>query len=67
MSTADDPERPPSPDPKRSRRLIVGVVLGAVVVVIAFMLLVSQCGTGNDSEIYGAGVVPPSAVSSAVQ
>jgi hypothetical protein len=67
MSTADDPEGPPSADPKRSRRLIVGVALGAVVVVIAFMVLVSQCGTDNGSEIYGAGVVPPSAGSSAVR
>jgi hypothetical protein len=59
MSTADDPGRPPrsdrpSIDPKRTRLLIAAVVLGAVVLVIAFMVLVSQCGAENDSEIVGA-------------
>jgi hypothetical protein len=59
MSTADDPDRPP-PDqrssvaPGRARMLIALTVLGAVVLVIAFMLLVSQCGTDEDNEVVGA-------------
>jgi hypothetical protein len=72
MSTADDPERPPSagpprPNPKRTRLLIAGVALAAVVLVITFMLLVSQCATDGDSEIYGSGGVAPSGDVSAVQ
>jgi hypothetical protein len=75
MSTTDDPDQPPhdrpTVDPKRSRQLIAGVVLGAVVFVIGFMLLVSQCGTGGDDEIYGQiygqGAVPPLARVSIVQ
>ncbi|SNR30839.1 hypothetical protein [Blastococcus mobilis] len=70
MSTADDPDRSPSADRtgrKRGRLLIAGAVLGAVVLVLGFMLLVSQCGTGGDSEIYGRGAVPSSAGISLVQ
>jgi hypothetical protein len=70
MSTTDDPDQPPdrpTVDPKRSRQLIAGVVLGAVVFVIGFMLLVSQCGTGDDDEIYGRGAVPSLARVSIVQ
>ncbi len=72
MSTADDPDRPPPDDrstagQKRSRLLIAAVVLGAVILVIAFMVLVSQCGSGNDSEIYGRGTPPPPVGSSVVQ
>jgi hypothetical protein len=64
MSTTDDPDRPPpddgrgTADPKRSRLLIAGVVLGAVVFVITFMVLVSQCGTSDESEIYGGAASP---------
>ena len=64
MSEAGDPPGPDDPaGPRerptmsagRSRALIGGTVLGAALFVIAFMLLVSQCGTGDDGgEIYGA-------------
>jgi hypothetical protein len=37
------------------RALIVGTIVGGIVLVVAFMLIVSQCGTGADGEIYGAG------------
>jgi hypothetical protein len=72
MSTADQP--PPAPrdpehrpagsrrSPKQMRALIVGTVVGGIVLVVAFMLIVSQCGTGADGEIYGAGQVGVSAV-----
>ncbi|TFV87721.1 hypothetical protein E4P40_11165 [Blastococcus sp. CT_GayMR20] len=72
MSTADEP-RPPRPDPadrparptrspKQMRALIVGTIVGGIVLVFAFMLIVSQCGTGADGEIYGAGQAAVSAV-----
>jgi hypothetical protein len=71
MSTAEDPERPPagrsSPDPRRPRLLIAGVVLGVVVFVIAFMLLVSQCGTDSETEIYGSAAGVATTATSAVQ
>ena len=39
----------------RSRALIVGTVLGVALFLIAFMLVVSRCGTGDDGgEVYGA-------------
>jgi hypothetical protein len=70
MSAADDrsgredPDRPPEP-PRlgrhRGRAVIVGVVLGAAALVIAFMVLVSQCGTGDESEIYGRAGNPTTA------
>lgn len=73
MSTAEDPDRPPPdqppPDqrssvaPGRARMLIALTVLGAVVLVIGFMLLVSQCGTDEDSEVVGAAAAPTAAVS----
>jgi hypothetical protein len=68
MSTAEDPERPPSPERTgaRSRVAIAAAVLGAVVLVIAFMVLVSQCGSSDDTEITGARAVPAS-VSSVVE
>jgi hypothetical protein len=72
MSTADEPpparrdpdDRPvrPTRSPKQMRTLIVGTIVGGIVLVVAFMLLVSQCGTGADGEIYGAGLVAVSAV-----
>ena len=72
MSTADqpppgrrDPEnRParPTRSPNQTRALIVGTVVGGIVLVVAFMLIVSQCGTGADGQIYGAGQVAVSAV-----
>ena len=37
---------------RRARVLIPLGILAAMAFVIAFMLLVSQCGTSDDSEIY---------------
>jgi hypothetical protein len=55
----DGPPARPSETPRpRSRALIVGAALAAFVLIFAFILLVSQCGTDDDSEIYGAGDVP---------
>ena len=59
MSTTDEPDRPPPEEPetiepKRARLLIAGVVLGGVVLVLAVMLLVGQCASRDDSQIYGA-------------
>jgi len=72
MSTADkppparrDPEnRPvrPTRSPRQMRALLVGVLVGGIVLVVAFMLLVSQCGTSEAGGIYGAGPVAVSAV-----
>lgn len=61
----DEPGRPPERpilSGRRSRALIVGTVLGVAVFLIAFMLLVSQCGTGDDSEIYGRAGHPSAAI-----
>jgi len=75
MTTADEPtpdQREPGPPPgeparsgKRIRTLLIGVVVGGVLFVIAFMLLVSQCGTDDSGGIYGAGpaTVVPTGVS----
>ena len=62
-------ERPPGEQPRqpggppttpaggrRGRALIVALVLGAAAFVIAFMLLVSQCGTDEDGSIYGQAI-----------
>ena len=72
MSTADqpppgrrDPEnRParPTRTPKQMRALIVGTVVGGIVLVVAFMLIVSQCAPGADGQIDGAGQVTVSAM-----
>jgi hypothetical protein len=72
MSTADEPPPPrrdpedrpvrPTRSPKQMRTLIVGTIVGGIVLVVAFMLIVSQCGTGADGEIYGAGLVAVSRV-----
>jgi hypothetical protein len=74
MSSADptpegrDPGRP-SPGisdsgRKRGRILIPGVIIAAILIVFAFILLVSQCG-GDSGEVYGRGgdvaVVVPAA------
>lgn len=72
MSSADDtpagrePDRPPADTPapgrKRGRILIPGIIVAAILIVFAFILLVSQCG-GDADEIYGRaadeGVSPP--------
>jgi hypothetical protein len=42
------------------------LVLGAVVLVLVLTVLVSECGRSGDSEIYGRGVFPLSAGTSAV-
>jgi hypothetical protein len=67
MSTADDPERPPSPERTgaRSRLVIAAVALGVVALVITFMVLVSRCGADDDSQIYGAP--DPPSVSSVME
>jgi hypothetical protein len=72
MSTADEPptgregpeNRPgrPTRSVKQTRALLIGVLVGGIVLVVAFMLLVSQCGTGNDGGIYGSGPGPAEAV-----
>ena len=49
----DDPAGPPERPTLsrgRGRALIVGTIVGAAVLVIAFMLLVSQCGAGDDGD-----------------
>ncbi len=58
MSEADrtpdpnDPRRGLTPRPKRGRALLLGTFLGLIVLVFLFMTLVSQCGTGDDDEVY---------------
>lgn len=60
MSVSDDrpggedhPAEEPQLGRRRARAVIVGTVLGVTVLVIAFMLLVSRCGTGDGGEISG--------------
>jgi hypothetical protein len=79
MSSADDnpagrdPGRPPADSPtlgrKRGRIVISGVIVAAILIVFAFILLVSRCG-GNASDVYGqgveAGASAPAATGSAV-
>jgi hypothetical protein len=61
MSSADDippgPERgkpsdEPALGPKRGRLVIGGTVVAVIVLVFAFMLLVSQCGD-EAGDVYG--------------
>jgi hypothetical protein len=64
MSSADqtpdgsDPGRPShgvsDSGRRRGRWLIPGVIVAVVAFLVAFMLLVSQCGGGSGS-VYGAG------------
>jgi hypothetical protein len=53
-----DPDRPPANSTpagrKRGRVLIPGVIIAAILIVFAFILLVSKCG-GDAGEIYGRG------------
>jgi hypothetical protein len=62
----DESEQPtgrPTPAGRRRGRLIIpGAVIAAIVIVFVFILLVSQCGTGDDGSIYGqpAGAAPAS-------
>jgi hypothetical protein len=74
MSSADhdpagrDPGRPPADSPalgrKRGRIVISGVIVAAILIVFAFILLVSKCG-GDAGEIYGRGAdVAPGAPTS---
>jgi hypothetical protein len=71
MSSADqtpedrDPGRP-SPGisdsgRKRGRLLIPGVIVAVVVIVFAFLLLVSRCGA-DSGQVYGSGPDGPAAV-----
>ncbi|GAB3197928.1 hypothetical protein GCM10027261_24200 [Geodermatophilus arenarius] len=48
----DDARRGMQPRPKRGRAMFFGTFLGLIVLVFAFILLVSQCGTGDDDEVY---------------
>ncbi len=58
MSEADrtpdpnDPRHGMKPRPKRGRVLFFGTFLGLIVFVFLFITLVSQCGTGDDDEVY---------------
>ncbi len=45
--------RPTAPGRRRWRYGIPLAVLGAAAFVIAFMLLVSQCGTDEEGSVYG--------------
>ncbi|MGY1653886.1 hypothetical protein [Geodermatophilus sp. SYSU D01119] len=47
-----DPRRGMNPRPKRGRAMFLGTFLGLIVLVFAIILLVSQCGTGDDDEVY---------------
>lgn len=53
-----DPDRPSQgvtqSGRRRGRLLIPGVIIAVVVIVFAFMLLVSQCG-GDSGSVYGLG------------
>jgi hypothetical protein len=47
-----DPRRGMQPRPKRGRAVLLGTFAGLIVLVFAIILLVSQCGTGDDDEVY---------------
>jgi hypothetical protein len=51
-SEPDDPRRGMRPRPKRGRAVLLGTFFGLIVMVFAIILLVSQCGTGDDDEVY---------------
>ena len=48
----DDPRRGMHPRPKRGRAVLLGTFLGLIVMVFAIILLVSQCGTDDEDEVY---------------
>jgi hypothetical protein len=48
----NDPRRGMTPRPKRGRALLFGTFFGLIVLVFLFITLVSQCGTGDDDEVY---------------
>ena len=48
----DDPRRGMRMRPKRGRAVLLGTFFGLIVMVFAIILLVSQCGTGDDDEVY---------------
>jgi hypothetical protein len=54
MSTPDpdDQRRGMTPRPKRGRAVLLGTFAGVIVFVFLFITLVSQCGTGDDDEVY---------------
>ena len=47
-----DPRRGMHPRPQRGRAVLLGTFAGLIVLVFAIILLVSQCGTGDDDEVY---------------
>ena len=53
-STPDpqDPRRGVRSRPRRGRAVLLGTFAGLIVMVFAIILLVSQCGTGDDDEVY---------------
>ena len=48
----NDSRRGMTPKPRRGRALLLGTFLGLIVFVFLFITLVSQCGTGDDDEVY---------------
>lgn len=65
----EQPDRPsgrPTPTGRRVGRFgIPALVIGVFVFIFAFILLVSQCGTDDEGEVYdtGSGVVPVTVLS----
>ncbi|SNS41789.1 hypothetical protein SAMN04488107_2469 [Geodermatophilus saharensis] len=45
-----DPRRGMQPRPKRGRAVLLGTFLGLIVLVFAFILLVSQCSADEDDD-----------------
>ena len=48
----DDPRRGMRVRPKRGRAMFLGTFVGLIVLVFAIILLVSQCGTDDEDEVY---------------
>jgi hypothetical protein len=55
-SHGDEPRTPsgrPAKSARRARILIFALIILAILAIFAFILLVSQAGTDDDSDIYG--------------
>ena len=48
----DDQRHGMTPRPKRGRAVLLATFFGVIVFVFLFITLVSQCGTGDDDEVY---------------